>query len=145
MKIYLATTLGKPRGLYRRNATKAKLLLESPGHTVLAPWETKIPGAWEMSNTEWGKKVFDLDVENIEKASGVVVLSYGRKSTAGVNWECGYAYGRGKKVLVVEMSSPKIMSLMVSNGSWAVVKGLSELREYDFEKWPKNMTRTEQK
>ena len=98
MKIYLATTLGKPGGIYRRNATKAKLLLESLGHTVLAPWETKIPGAWEMSNLEWGKRVFDSDIQHIEEADGVVVLSYGRKSTAGVNWECGYAYGRGKTI-----------------------------------------------
>ena len=145
MKIYLATTLGKPGGIYRRNATKAKLLLESLGYTVLAPWETKIPGAWEMSNLEWGKRVFDSDIQHIEEADGVVVLSYGRKSTAGVNWECGYAYGRGKKVLVVEMSEPRIMSLMVSNGSWAVIKGLGELEKYDFERWPKKMTQTEQK
>ena len=98
-----------------------------------------------MSNLEWGKRVFDSDIQHIEEADGVVVLSYGRKSTAGVNWECGYAYGRGKRVLVVEMSEPRIMSLMVSNGSWAVVKDLEELEKYDFERWPKKMTQTEQK
>ena len=145
MKIYLATTIGKPNGLYRRNAIKAKQLLTKLGHEVYAPWETKIPGAWEMSNSDWGKKVFEFDIKHIEEADGVVVLSYGRKSTAGVNWECGYAYGRGKRVLVVEISEPKIMSLMVSNGSWAVISGLEELEKYDFSAWPKKMTQTEQK
>ena len=43
------------------------------------------------------------------------------------------------------MSEPRIMSLMVSNGSWAVVRGLGELEKYDFERWPKKMTQTEQK
>ena len=145
MKIYLATTIGKPGGIYRRNAQKAKNLLESLGHTVLAPWETKIPGAWEMSNLEWGRKVFESDIEHIEESDAVIVLSYGRESTAGANWECGYAYGRGKKVLVVEISSPKIMSIMVSNGSWAVINGLEEVEKYDLENWPKKMTHTEQK
>ena len=144
MKIYIATTIGKLRGLYRNNAIKAKNILESLGHVVIAPWETKIPGAWEISNQEWGRRVFKEDINCIKEADAIVVLSYGRKSTAGVNWECGYAYGIGKKVIVVEMTS-KIMSLMVSNGSWAVISGLNELREYDFEKCPKNMTTTEQK
>lgn len=145
MKIYLATTLGKPGGLYRRNAIKAKLILESLGHTVLAPWETKIPGAWDMSNIEWGRRVFIEDIKHIQEADALVVLSYGRKSTAGVNWECGYAFGLGKKTLVVEMLGLKIMSLMVSNGSWAVVNGLEEMRKYDFSTWPKIITQTEQK
>jgi hypothetical protein len=43
------------------------------------------------------------------------------------------------------MLGMKIMSLMVSNGSWAVINGLDELERYDFEKWPKKMTQTEQK
>ena len=145
MKIYLAATIGKPKGLYRTNAIKAKSILESLGHVVLAPWETKIPGAWEMSNIEWGKRVFDEDIKNIEAADCVVVLSYGRKSTAGANWEAGYAYGRGKKVLVVEMFGLKIMSLMVSNGANAVINGFEELKKYDFNDWPKKMTGTEQK
>ena len=145
MIIYLATTLGKPRGLYRRNAEKAKTILENLNHIVIAPWETKIPGAWEMSNQEWGKRVFLEDIKHINQADAIVVLSYGRKSTAGVNWECGYAYGLGKKVLVVEMLGLKIMSLMVSNGSTAVINGLSELKKYDFENWPETMTQTEQK
>ena len=101
MKIYLATTLGKPKGLYRRNAIKAKEILESLGHIVFAPWETKIPGAWEMSNQEWGRKVFDSDIKQINEAEAIVALSYGRKSTAGVNWECGYAYGLGKKCYAI--------------------------------------------
>lgn len=36
------------------------------------------------------------------------------------------------------------MSLMVSNGSWAVISGLEELSKYDFDKCPKTITKTEQ-
>lgn len=81
----------------------------------------------------------------MNRSDCIVVLSYGRESTAGANWECGYAYGIGKKVIVVEIIPNKIMSLMVSNGCWAVLNGISELKEYDFTLWPRKMTRTEQK
>lgn len=145
MIIYIATTLGTPESIYRRNAVKAKNILESLGHIVLAPWETKIPGAWEMSNIEWGRRVFNEDIKHMGEADAIVALSYGRESTAGINWECGYGYGIGKKVLVVEMFGTKDMSLMVSNGSWAVISGLGELEKYDFDNWPRKMTQTEQK
>ena len=102
MIIYIATTLGTPESIYRRNAVKAKNILESLGHTVLAPWETKIPNAWDISNKEWGLKVFQEDLRNIEKSDIVVLMSYGRESTAGANWECGYSFGIGKKSLLLK-------------------------------------------
>ena len=145
MIIYLASTIGTPGSEYRKNAQGVKEILESLGHEVIAPWKTKIPGAWDISNQEWGLKVFQEDINGMNRSDCVVVLSYGRESTAGANWECGYAYGIGKKVIVVEMIPNKIMSLMVSNGCWAVLNGISELKEYDFTLWPRKMTRTEQK
>ena len=72
------------------------------------------------------------------------MLSHGRYSTAGANWEAGYAFGIGKKVIVVEMTSEP-MSLMVANGRYATVKGLSGLLKYDWSEMPKTRTNTEQK
>ena len=89
--------------------------------------------------------VFANDVKAINSADIVVAISYGRtETTSGTNWEIGYAFGIGKKVIVVEMAD-NVMSLMISNGCYAVVRGLIGLRDYDFNKMPKLRTETEQK
>ena len=142
-KAYLAAPFGKNDGLLRLNAGMARRILTDKGFEVFAPWEYKIPNAWDYPNAEWGQMVFMNDVKAIDSSDVVVVLSYGRESTAGTNWEAGYAFGRSKKVIVVEMTD-EIMSLMVSNGMYARVKGLLGLQHYDFNTMPKSRTDTEQ-
>lgn len=143
-KLYLATPVGDPNTYERKLAEEALKILQHKGFDVYAPWHLKIPNAWDYPNTEWGRLVFEGDMEALRPAEIVVVLSYGRMSTAGVNWEAGYAYATGKKVIVVEMTD-EIMSIMVANGRWATVKGLAGLEEYDFEKMPESRTETEVK
>ena len=141
MKIYLATSF-LPE--YRPDIEKAKLILKKQGHEVYNPVENFIPNAWDYPNDEWGLMVFTSDVKAIDRSDAVVMLSYGRMGTAGSNWEAGYAYGQGKKVIVVEMTD-EIMSVMVANGRYATVKGLDGLAEYDWSEMPKTRTNTEQK
>lgn len=143
-KIYLATPVGDPNTPERKLAEEALKILEEKGMDVYAPWHLKIPNAWDYPNTEWGRLVFEGDMQALIPAEIVVVLSYGRMSTAGVNWEAGYAYATGKKVIVVEMTD-EIMSIMVANGRWATVRGLQGLKEYDFERMPESRTDTEVK
>lgn len=143
-KIYLAAPFGEKLSKMRSNAISAKELLEDKGFEVFAPWEYCIPHAWEYPNTEWGQMVFTNDVHAIDTCDYVVVLSYGRESTAGTNWEAGYAFGIGKKVIVVEMTDA-VMSVMVANGRYATVKGLTGLENYDWKELPKSRTCTEQK
>ena len=88
--------------------------------------------------------VFESDINAINDADVLVLLSYGRKQTAGSAWEAGYAFATGKKVIVVEMND-EIASLMVSNGRYATVKGLKGLEDYDWSEMPKTRTNTEQK
>lgn len=146
MNIYLAAPFGTPNSKRRRNACKVRDYLRGCGFNVYAPWEMFIPNAWDLPNAEWGRKVFEADKNAIDGCDWVVLLCYGRKrTTSGTNWEAGYAYGIGKKVLVVEMDFSDQMSLMVSNGSWAVVKGIDGLGNYDFDKAEKQITDTEQK
>ena len=45
---------------------------------------------------------------------------------------------------VVHMTD-NVMSLMISNGCYAVVRGLIGLNDYDFNKMPKSRTEIEQK
>lgn len=141
MKIYLATPFLQER---RSDMGLARDILRNQGHEVYVPVENFIPNAWDYPNDEWGLMVFTSDVKAINWCDVLVLLSYGRLGTAGCNWEAGYAYGIGKKVIVVEMTD-EVMSLMVANGRYATVKGLEGLSEYDWETMPKLRTKTEQK
>ena len=142
MKIYLASSLSNEN---RHHMYEALKKLRESGHDVYGPVEHAIENAWDYSNKDWGRLVFEEDVRAINEADCIVAISYGRsKTTAGSSWEIGYAYGTGKKVVVVEMNEEP-QSLMVSNGSWATVKGMDGLMEYDFDEMPRQITESEQK
>lgn len=145
MKIYLAAPLGTKGSKKRKNIIKATTILRERGFEVYCPCEMIIPRAWDYPNNEWGQMVFANDLHALTNCDIVVMLDYGReKTTAGTNWEAGYAFGIGKKVICVEVTN-NIVSLMTANGSWARLKGLHELAEYDFVSMPKLRTNTEQK
>lgn len=142
MKIYLASSLSHE---CRPDMYEALEKLRSNGHDVYGPVEHTIKNAWDYSNQDWGRLVFEEDIRAINAADCIVAISYGRtKTTAGSSWEIGYAYGTGKKVVVVEMDEGP-QSLMVSNGSHATVKGMEGLMNYDFDSMPRLMTEAEQK
>jgi nucleoside 2-deoxyribosyltransferase len=141
MNIYLAASLSEDK---RNDMTEALSILRGKGLEVYAPVEHQIPNAWDWPNTEWGLMVFTEDIQAIQSCDVLVMICYGRLSTAGANWEAGYAFGIGKKVIVVEMTDG-IMSLMVANGRYATVRGLEGLKDYDFSEMPKSRTGTEQK
>lgn len=128
-RLYIASPFFEPKE--RAAAIKTCEHFRSLGHSVILPLEHKFPDAYNMPNDEWGKAVFDYDIESIQSADFIVCLSYGRNSTAGTNWEAGYAYGIGKPVLVVEMPGVNLMSLMLVNGSHAVFNGLDRLFKYN--------------
>ena len=148
MNIYVAAPFGSIGSEKRCAVEEVRKILQSKisyGDKIFCPWDYKIPNAWDYPNTEWAQMVFANDVKAINSADIVVAVSYGRaETTSGTNWEIGYAFGIGKKVIVVEMTD-NVMSLMISNGCYAVVRGLIGLRDYDFDKMPKLRTETEQK
>jgi len=141
MKIYLAAPL-EPK-IRRNDMTNVlqELRLQKK-FDVYAPIEHIIPNAWDYPNNEWGLMVFAQDVNAIKDCDVMVALSYGRNNTSsGTNWEIGFAFGIGKKVIVVEMDNDDYeMSLMVANGRYATVKGIEGLKNYDWEKMPKSRT-----
>ena len=128
-KLYLASPFFGENE--RRAAIDVCEHFRSRGHSVVLPLEHKFPNAYDMSNPDWGRAVFEYDIQAIQSADFVVCLSYGRQSTAGTNWEAGYAHGIGKPVLVVEMPGVKLMSLMLMNGCHAVFRSIEELKKYD--------------
>ena len=132
--IYIASPFFKKEN--RENAMRVAEILRKKGHMVYLPLEHKILNAWDYPNYEWGRMVFENDINAIDNSDCVVVLSYGRESTAGTNWEAGYAWGTYKPVIVVEMPGVKLMSLMLANGRTATLKSIEELEHYDFQTMP---------
>lgn len=140
-KIYLSCSLSPDKRSDMKSAVK---ILRTAGFEVYDPSEHIIEHAWEYPNNEWGLMVFQADIQAIQECDYVVMLSYGRISTAGCNWEAGYAFGIGKKIIVVEMTNEP-MSLLVANGRYATVLGIQGLYDYDWETMPITRTNTEQK
>ena len=142
MKIYLACPFSEGT---RKDMFECARILEERFHDVYVPARTKLENDWDWPNNEWGLQVFINNVEALKQAEFVVVLNYGRElTTAGTSWEQGFAYGIGKKILLVEMTD-NIQSLMTANGRYATIKGLEELKNYSFEHPKPLRTNTEQK
>ena len=93
----------------------AKYLREK-GAEIYCPWELKIENAWDYSQEDWAKKVFEADVAAIDSCESVILISIGRNSTAGTNWEQGYAYAKGIPVHVIQVTNEPT-SLMTYWGS----------------------------
>lgn len=114
--IYLASPWfnNKERVMYSQFISK----MRANGLEVYAPIEHEVDNAWDLSNEVWGLKVFQADVEAIEKADEVWVLNFGMYSDSGTAWECGYAYAKGKKVrqFYYGFGEDKTYSLMMANG-----------------------------
>ena len=90
------------------------------------PKEHGVPNAWGMSMSEWARCIFALDVVAIDNADWVVVCDYGRKGTAGTAWEAGYAFGKGKKVLIIEMADEDTDYSVMMRGCCANYISLNE-------------------
>ena len=120
MKIYLASPF------FKESETpiydKVVKNLREHGYDVFVPREHIVPNGWEMSNADWGKAVFALDLEGLNSADTVIVLDWGMYADCGTAWECGYAYAKGKPVhqLLYGFDKEKVFSLMMVNGcsSW---------------------------
>lgn len=136
-KLYLASPFFDPKE--RETALEIAENFRLKGYSVFVPLEHKVENAWDLPNYAWGKAVFNNDIKAIKECNAVICLSYGRISSAGTNWEAGYAYGIGKKVIVVEMEGVTLMSLMLSNSAYAVLNGKEQLENYDFRSWPRIM------
>lgn len=101
MKIYLAGPCDTNNRTIMMHAAE---VLREECQEVYCPFELKIKSAWSYSQEEWAAKVFDADVAAIKQADVFIYISLGRESTAGSNWEQGYAYALGKPVYVIQIT-----------------------------------------
>lgn len=95
-----------------------------PDAILYIPMEYKVPedfqkidGTWNLPNEEWARKVYESDIEHLNKADLVFVLYIGHYCSSGSIWEVGYACGKGIPVIAYIPEWVKgDMSLMVMNG-----------------------------
>lgn len=109
MKIYLAGPCDTEN---RYNMIQiAKVFREYGQYEVYCPWELKIENAWDMPQEKWARKVFEADIKAIQECEVFVMITSGRESTAGTNWENGYAYALNKRIVTIQITD-KPTSLM---------------------------------
>ena len=113
-KVYLA---GPCDSENRTLMTKvAKVLRERGDMEVYCPFELKIENAWDMSQEEWAKRVFASDLMKLFSTDLFIMISTGRESTAGTNWEQGFAFAQNKLIYVFQITD-KPTSLMTYCGA----------------------------
>lgn len=91
---------------------------------IYIPMEYKVPGdfqkldgTWNLSNEIWAQRVFQSDLENLDKTDVVFALYTGHYCFSGSIWEIGYACGKEIPVIAYIPDWVKgDVSLMVMNG-----------------------------
>lgn len=105
MKYYLAGSCSSEHRSIMYTAAKAIRTKLTPEDSLYCPFEMKLSDAWSMSQEKWAQKVFETDLMELDAADIVIFISFGRKSTAGANWENGYAYAAGKKIFIIQLGT----------------------------------------
>lgn len=118
MKVYLASPFFNDR----ERAVKAQVKGHLASLFDVDLYDPQNPAVdssgWEVPNSAWGRRIFNKDIEAIEKCDVVVAIDWGLYGDCGTAWEIGYAWAKDKHLLVVvpdEVLASK-HSLMVANG-----------------------------
>lgn len=130
MRIYLAGPFFNETEI--RNIEYAEQILSEKGIAFFSPMRheerEETPGT-----TSWAKKIFEMDRAAIEGCDAVLALYYGNNSDSGTAWECGYAYAKGKPIVLVHAGEDS--NLMMHCGCRTNI-ALEELEQFDFEEMP---------
>lgn len=100
--------------------------LRRQGAEVFVPMEHTIPNAMGYSFNEWSRRVFMMDVREIDKADIVVYLDWGHNGDCGAAWECGYAWAKYIPVYTIYMK--QTASLMIQNTTTRLDYTLHEVK-----------------
>lgn len=79
--------------------------LRANNEEIYCPFEFQINNAYDYSQEEWARCIFEADKAAIDKADIFLMISPGRIGSAGTNWEQGYAYAKNKKVIVIQYTN----------------------------------------
>lgn len=110
--------------------TEVERILESRGFEFYCP-RMHDAAEHEYQSPEWSRATFELDRDAIDRCGIVLAVYHGNYSDTGTAWECGYAYAKGKPVIVVHAGDSS--NLMVHESAIANIT-IEELKTYDFQK-----------
>ena len=130
-KVYLAAPFFNDTEL--KNVEYAEKVLAEKGLSYYSPMRR--PGKGEVGTLEWAYDIYEADRSEIENADVVVALCYGNYGDSGTSWECGYAVGIGKPVILVHTDRDGDSNIMLHCGSKTNIY-LDELADYDFDTMP---------
>jgi len=72
-------------------------ILEGLGHTTWLPQrDCELPSE---PREDWARRVFDQNVEALERCGVVVANLNGMNEDSGTAWEVGYAFALGKRII----------------------------------------------
>lgn len=109
-------------------------LLRENDFEVYCPFELKIENAWDYPQEEWAQMVFDEDKAHLDKCDLFLFISSGRVSTAGCNWEQGYAYAKGIPTIVFQYTDEPT-SLMTFCSSTKFINTTEKNLLYDLNRY----------
>lgn len=115
MKVYLAGSCSSEHRSLMVNVKNMIIHAFGPELDLYCPFELKIENAWSYSAEIWSQKVFEKDIEALKSADLIILISHGRESSAGVNFENGVAWALGKKIFTLQITD-KPTSLMTYCG-----------------------------
>jgi nucleoside 2-deoxyribosyltransferase len=93
VKLYVAAPLFSTPEHEWNAALTARL--EAAGHEVF------LPQAQQHVTNPTGDQIFRKDLEGLDWCDGVVAIMDGPDPDSGTAWECGYAYGVGKPIVLL--------------------------------------------
>ena len=85
---------------------------------------------YEPQSQKWSKATFQMDRDAIDSCDLVLLIYHGNYSDTGTAWECGYAYAKGKPVVVVHAGDSS--NLMIHESAVANIR-MEDLASYDFQ------------
>lgn len=100
-KIYLAGSCSSEN---RTTMVKIANILRAHNLQIYCPWELKIEQAWSLPQEKWARQVFDSDIAAINNCDTFFFISKGRMSSAGSNFEQGYAFATKKPCIVLQIT-----------------------------------------
>lgn len=110
MKIYMAGAFFRPETKERIDSYAAGF--RRLGYDVFVPQEHTVPNAWDMSQEDWAREVFKMDIKAIQDCDILFAMYDGLYSDSGTAWEIGYAYALGKNIQISNDPNIKDMSIM---------------------------------
>lgn len=114
-KIYVAGPFFNKKEIKIMKSIKELLLSANLGYDFFFPMDHFIPNGDKLSNSDWGKKVFEMDVTELLTSNYLFAIYNGMYSDTGTAWEIGYAYG--KNIPIALITTSKNVSIMPVNSS----------------------------